>query len=71
MNQQNYLNVKKLMEKTYDSVKVDAKYDIETGKSSSKIILEKNGEQFVSEFTKDYGYFDTTKQVEFAPMFKR
>lgn len=69
-NEQSYVNVKKLMEKEYDSVKVDAKYEIDTGKASSKIILEKNGEQFVSEFTKDYGSFDPSKQVEFEPMFK-
>lgn len=64
------VGIKKLMEKSYDSVKVSAKYDIGTGKASSKIILEKHGEQFISEFAKDYGAFDTSKQIEFKPMFK-
>ena len=70
-NERSYLDVKKLMESRYDSVKVDAKYDIQTGKASSKIILEKHGEQFVSEFSRDYGQFNTSKQVEFVPMYKR
>ena len=69
-NEQNYLNIKKFMEQSYDSVKVEAKYYIETGKAASKIILEKSGEQFVSEFTKNYGSFDTSKQIEFKRMFK-
>ena len=68
-NEQSYLKIKDIMNKSYNSVKVDATYDIETGKSSSKIFLEKNGEIFVSEFTKDYGAFDTSKQTEFKLMF--
>lgn len=68
-NEQTYLNVKKLMEQKYDSVIVNAEYDIETGKARSKIILKKNGEQFVSEIEKDYGNFDTTNTVEFKRMF--
>ena len=31
---------------------------------------DKNGEKFVSEITKDYGKFDSSKQIEFKPMFK-
>lgn len=68
-NEQSYLKIKDIMNKSYNSVKVDATYNLETGKSSSKIFLEKNGEIFVSEFTKDYGAFDTSKQTEFKRMF--
>ena len=67
---QAYLNIKNTLKKKYDDAKVDARYDIDTGKAYSKIVLSKNGERFVSEITKDYGEFDSSKQIEFKPMFK-
>lgn len=69
-NAQAYLNIKNTLKQKYDDLKVDARYDIDTGKAYSKIVLSKNGEKFVSEITKDYGEFDSSKQIEFKPMFK-
>ena len=69
-NEQTYLNIKNTLKQKYDDVKVDARYNIDTGKAYSKIILSKNGEKFVSEITKDYGNFDASKQIEFKQMFE-
>ena len=60
-----YLNIKNKLKQKYDDVVVDASYNIDTGKAYSKIVLTKNGEKFVSEITKDYGKFDSSKQTEF------
>lgn len=70
INEQSYLNIKKVLQQKYDDVVVKASYNINTGEAFSKIILSKNGEQFVSEFTKNYGEFDTSKQIDFKRMFK-
>lgn len=63
---QDYVNHKKLLQKKYDDIKVEAKQNIETGEAYSKITLTKNGESFVSEFSKNYGHFDVSKQTEFV-----
>lgn len=69
-NEQSYVNLKNMLSKRYDDVSVQASYQIDTGKAYSKIILSKNGEKFVSEINKDYGEFDTSKQVEFKEIGK-
>lgn len=69
-NEQSYVDLKNMLSKKYDDVSVQASYQIDTGKAYSKIVLSKNGEKFVSEIKKDYGEFDTSKQVEFKEMFK-
>ena len=69
-NEQKYLRLKKLLQAKYDDVVVQASYEIDSGKAFSKIILSKKGDKFISEFTKDYGEFDTSKQIEFKKMFK-
>lgn len=69
-NEREYLRVKDMLKQKYDDVRVQASYEIDTGKAYSKIILSKNGEQFVSDFTKDYGEFDTSKQIEFKRIFE-
>ena len=69
-NAQAYLNVKNALKQKYDDVVVDASYNIDTGKAYSKIVLTKNGEKFVSEIAKDYGKFDSSKQIEFKTALK-
>ena len=69
-NERKYLRMKDMLKQKYDDVRVQASYEIDTGKAYSKIILSKNGEQFVSDFTKDYGEFDTSKQIEFKRIFE-
>ncbi len=69
-NEQSYVNLKNMLSKRYDDVSVQASYQIDTGKAYSKIILSKNGEKFVSEINKNYGEFDTSKQIEFKEISK-
>ena len=70
-NEKVYVDLKKTLSKKYDNIQVEAAYQIDTGRAYSKITLSKNGQKFISEIVKDYGAFDTSKQVEFQNMFKK
>ena len=60
-----YDNLKAMMNKKYDSVVSNAKYDIETGKASIEVSLTKHGKTYVTEYTKEYGeYVEPVKFVE-------